>query len=323
MTDVVNQHYVPQMLLKNFCNQNSGKIFVFDKETGRSFETNVRNAAAQREYYNFSHEGTEFSMEETLSRAESAVKPLFDAIIENRSLSVLTEDNCVSIALFTSVQHLRGPRVRKDQEIIANSLRERFGDTPEGLALLDKEWPSGKDHAKNFAIYFLGKEAPKFANHFLKKTWYLLETTKENPFNLSDTPVVLFNDNDFGPYGNLGLNSRGIQITFPISTELALGFYCPSIESEFRKGIENFNKLKISEPDIKIQYGKAIETAKEFISAAETGSPIKLTNDNVLHLNSLQVSRSSRFIFSSHNDFSLAQDMVAKGHANGGNIQCN
>lgn len=320
MSEPINQHYVPQMLLRNFCNPQTNKIFVFDKTSGRSFETNVRNAAAERQYYNFSHDGTEFSLEETLSKAEAAAKPLIDAIQKERSLSVLSEDDCVTIALFSSVQHLRGPRVRKDQEIIANALRERRPDTENDLSFLDEQWPTGKEHAKNFAIYYLGKEAPKIADHFLKKTWFLLEAPESAPLLLSDTPIVLFNDNSFKPYGNLGLLSRGIQITLPISSKLALGFYCPSIEAEFRKGIEKFNILK-HDPDVERKFSKSIEVAKSFIVAAETGCPIQLTPENVQHLNSLQTSRSNRFIFSSHNDFSLALEMIAKGHANSGQIQ--
>ncbi len=61
----------------------------------------------------------------------------------------------------------------------------------------------------------------------LKKDWYLLETRPERPFYVSDNPVVLKNSNDFGPYGNLGLVVRGIQIYLPLSSTLMLGHVLP------------------------------------------------------------------------------------------------
>ncbi|MDV5280161.1 DUF4238 domain-containing protein [Leclercia adecarboxylata] len=65
--------------------------------------------------------------------------------------------------------------------------------------------------------YFLRQLVQQMSHieHLLKKDWYLLETSPERPFYVSDNPVVLKNSNDFGPYGNLGLAVRGIQIYLP------------------------------------------------------------------------------------------------------------
>lgn len=322
MSDPINQHYVPQFLLRKFCNPRD-KIFVFDKEKNRSFETNPRNIAAEREFYNFSREGIEFSLEKPISEIESAAGALFDKIIENNSLSILTEANCVTISLYMAIQHLRGPRVRRDHEIIANSLRERFGDSPEGQSLLEREWPSGEDHAKNFAIHFIANQVHNHIPFFLNKTWFLFKAPERSPFCISDNPVVLHNNNDYGPYGNLGLGVKGIQITYPISPSFALGFYCISIEQDFRNELKKFNNLKDKISELNEKERSAIEFIENFLHVAETGTPLCLNNENILHLNSLQVGCSNRFVFSSSDDFTLARDMVAKGHTGWGNIKVN
>ena len=42
-------HYVPQFLLKNFSvDPNKPQVWAYDKSTGRSFRTNVRNIAAEK-----------------------------------------------------------------------------------------------------------------------------------------------------------------------------------------------------------------------------------------------------------------------------------
>ncbi len=52
MTQVINQHYVPQSYLKNF-SLNRSQVCVFDKHTKKSFTSNVRNIASERFFYDF------------------------------------------------------------------------------------------------------------------------------------------------------------------------------------------------------------------------------------------------------------------------------
>lgn len=316
----VNQHYVPQFLLRNFHNQNE-KIYVFDKHTKKTFETIVRNVAAERNYYNFSSDGVTFSLEAPLSKVEGEARSLIDLIIKNEKLGVLTEDDCSLLALFISIQHFRGPRMRSDQEVIAQALLERFGDTPEGRIMIEKEWPVGKENAKNFAIHFVATAAHKHIPFFLNKNWILFKCMGAQNFVISDTPVVLFNDNDFGPYGNLGLAVRGIRIFFPISSKFALGFYCTSIKEEFQKGIFNYEKLSHDDVQIKEDYAHAIKEAKIYIAATESGLPMSLSDENVLHMNALQIGFSERFIFSEADDFELARKMTEKGPVSWGRIK--
>lgn len=66
------QHYVPRFPLRNFCAGEKPKIWAFDKNTGKSFETNVRNVAGERDFYDLSVGDATLSLEEGLSKLEDA-----------------------------------------------------------------------------------------------------------------------------------------------------------------------------------------------------------------------------------------------------------
>lgn len=58
MSQVINQHYVPQSYLKNFTNSGS-QIFVFNKFEQRSFPSNVKNVASERFFYDLPQDVTQ------------------------------------------------------------------------------------------------------------------------------------------------------------------------------------------------------------------------------------------------------------------------
>jgi hypothetical protein len=67
-----------------------------------------------------------------------------------------------------------------------------------------------------------------FGPHFLNKDWLLISTTRKSPFIIGDNPLALQNAIDMGPYGNLGLAVKGIEIYLPLSPVRALAIWCPS-----------------------------------------------------------------------------------------------
>jgi Protein of unknown function (DUF4238) len=133
------------------------------------------------------------------------------------------------------------------------------------------------------------RAATEFAPHFANKVCLLLETRMSDPFFVSDNPIALHNQNDFGPYGNLGLAVPGIEIYFPITPTLTLTFFEPSI-------LERLDTLS--------RHGE------ELIRAAQTGGRAHCANENVMFLNSLQVINASRFVMSVTKNFALATRML-------------
>src|SRR5258708_17506977 len=54
MSKVKNQHFVPQSYLQRFtATADQAKIWIFDKVTRRSFDSNVRNVASETHFYDF------------------------------------------------------------------------------------------------------------------------------------------------------------------------------------------------------------------------------------------------------------------------------
>src|SRR4051812_41062051 len=81
-----------------------------------------------------------------------------------------------------------------------------------------------EDQTRISLIFHLANLA-KFAAPFLDKDLILISSA-DHRFLVGDNPIALFN---FFPYGDIGLSAPGIAIYFPLSTDLTLGFYCPTI----------------------------------------------------------------------------------------------
>jgi hypothetical protein len=128
-----------------------------------------------------------------------------------------------------------------------------------------------------------------------EKHLILIHGSDSKGFWTSDNPVVLHNT---FPYGELGLNAPGIEIYFPISSELALGFYCPSIQLKIQ------HLLSISLP------GLDRKKYLEIYRGLQDGNSTSLGSETTLFLNSLHVLRSSRFLYASSSDFEHARNIL-------------
>jgi hypothetical protein len=97
-------HYVPQFLLKNFSvDQNKPQVWAYDKSTGRSFRTNVRNIAAEKGFYRLEVGGRALSLEDGLSTLEDKTAAIIQRIIGARSIGGLSVDDRIVIAVFVAV----------------------------------------------------------------------------------------------------------------------------------------------------------------------------------------------------------------------------
>jgi hypothetical protein len=300
------QHYVPQFLLRNFCAGEKPKIWAFDKNTGKSFETNVRNVAGEREFYDLSVGDATLSLEEGLSKLETQAGTVIDRIIGARSLGVLSDDDRALLAVFVSTQMQRGPNPRQSMLAMNQELRRvlkgRFG-------IEDGDFPElTAGEAKSMTMKSL-TEPQKFAEHILNKAWLMFETSSSHPFFIGDSPVTLQNNTQpKGPLrGNLGLAVRGIEIYLPISSTFTLAFFCRSHEEMIRDGVERMRSTMVRNPSHPMGFGDLLSWRR----ASRTGVALPSSPDNVLNHNSLQVRHAERYVFSSQPDFELVESMIA------------
>jgi hypothetical protein len=145
-----------------------------------------------------------------------------------------------------------------------------------------------------------------FVPLYLGKDWILAATLADDPFQIGDNPISFQNEAvpSHGPYGNIGLAVRGIEIYCPLSPTRAIAIWCNSLLGEIRNATNVLLRPEFRAP--------LSDTARQVLDAADSGKPLWYHRDNVLNFNSLQVASSERYVFSSNGNFKLAHEMLKK-----------
>lgn len=293
------QHYVPQFLLRNFGSGKKDKLHVFDKQTGKSFATNAKNIAAESRFYDFRLEGQDLTIETELSKMEGGAKPVVKSILDSDSLGDLAAEDRTTLSVFMAVQMVRGKwyreQFREMPKLLEQALRAKDGEGADLSGIAEYvQVPDENEQAIHTARSFL-RAARDFASHFADKVWALGATRPTHPFQLGDNPIGLQNMIDMGPYGNIGLAVRGIEMYFPLSPRRILTMWCPSHVPAFRASA--------------LRDGPS-SGAGQVLAAIESGRSFEYKAEHVMNANSLQVRHAERFVFSCNGDFSLARKMI-------------
>lgn len=304
-------HYVPIFILKHFTKGKKPQIYVYDKSNDNQFHTNIKNIAAENGFYDLEVDDGALTLEPGLAHLEENTSGIIKKIIKQKTLKILDEHEVAILAVFLAVQFVRTKehRLRFEHlgELFAQKLRD-MGATEENIAEQTKS-ATGLPEDKLIGLRsVLG--AKEFVPHFLNKVWVLYETTHKYPFYISDNPLTLHNEVDHGPYGNIGLAVKGIEIYLPISTTLCLGFLCPSIAEEFQKAYDTIQSLDKTSPGLADAIMNKPEAARAFCEGLVNGTPIQVIEDSVTMMNSLQVMFSSRFVYCENNSFDLVKRMI-------------
>lgn len=169
---------------------------------------------------------------------------------------------------------------------------------------------SNDEEIDRFAILTLENNVKNFWPLFYKRAWILFKSTKRMKYYISDNPITLYNQNDYGFMGNLGLGVKGIEIYFPLSPSLSLGIFDESNQEIIRA---SYKKVKNLQPhDLKsLGMDKSKKRLiKDLMHGLETGDVVQSANENVEFHNSMQVGFSSRFVYSSDGNFDIAYKMI-------------
>jgi hypothetical protein len=294
-----NHHYVPQCLLKNFSIRGKGKqVYVFDKSSNKIFASAIKNAGSENEFNVLEVDGVKVNFEEIFQTIDTLTARTLKKIINAENLSVLSEEEIGNLAEIAATQLLR----TKLQRTSILDLSEQLRNVIQRAGFNQNEVFGSDVFSENNTKLILIRrlyELDKLITQFVEKTILLLKTSKSKPFWISDNPIVLYNP---FPYGELGLSSKGVKIYFPVSKTLCVAFYCPSIMLKIRKDRERFlqpsnNKHTLSLRDYAgYVYPEVLDTDSTTVEL----------------INQLQVYSSSRFLYSSTDNFSLAQSLVDK-----------
>jgi hypothetical protein len=265
------QHYVPQFYLREFSIANTDhQVFCFDKKMGRKFVVATRRIAAERGFYGR-------TVEKMFSELEGEMSSSYRALLESRSVDRLSTHDKVGIAVFITTQHMR---TRDFRDIIkeASETVLKLGRNPnseidvDGLDRLKAF--TEEESARKLQFTLMGRSVSKLAAILLKMKWILLVNETETPFWCSDNPFTYSNILSYDRYDGLGFERLGSQTHFPLSPRLSLEIVDPVSYVDYS------NRIVIDDPE------------------------------NIVFNNHLQVKNARRYIFSSVEDFTLAERMI-------------
>lgn len=297
-----DQHYVPQLLLRGFAHGKRKQLYAFDKRDERIFRSSVRNLACERGFYEPAEQKGLSNVDSWMERAETEVAPLIQRIREQKSISWLLPAQRKWLSAFVMIQILRTPSHREMWSDFNRQMTELIRESGADPYKVENFRPLTDSELRDSSIAQIRELAVELCPHILAKSWLLLECSEDYTFWVSDNPVVITNTINPGDgiRGTLGLRVRGIEIYLPISHPLTLGFLCPTAEQMVKSGVQTATMFNLAIP----------ETIPELDVAFAGNHPFRIDSDNVTFQNSLQVSRSERYIYSPFNDFRLAEDMI-------------
>jgi hypothetical protein len=198
------------------------------------------------------------------------------------------------IALFAGVQLSRTPTQRlkllHTNAIIREELLKRFGAEAIDTELLRQLKDFGKEDATKISIESVLQDSMEYAKILLQKHWVLMKTTGTKTLYITDNPVALHNWIKRPYRGNLGLKCDGIEVYLPVSSEYVFLFLCPLMATAWH--------------DASITQGNLREAENLTHGISD------INDDNVVHINSIQVGSSERFVYSRDDDFDLVREML-------------
>ena len=195
----MGNHYIPRYYLKGFTEtQDSDLIWVFDKDLNKSYQANITNVAQENHFYSPSTE----------SYLSDIIEDPANKVIEKiRSESQYSTEDKWDLAKYMSVLLKRVPNSRE----------------------LSKKWHEEITQSHDIIIDALEKKAehqfiwekvlppemtPDIALVLFMMKWDILVYDNSSIFFTSDNPI-------YYP-ANLGLGDPSAEVTFPISTNIAL-----------------------------------------------------------------------------------------------------
>lgn len=304
------QHYVPRFILRRFRTVPKDAVHVYDKHEGRSFVASTGKVGAEKGLYDFEFDGEDLTLEPSLSEIEGRASQHIDQILQDGHLHPANALERGELARFFAVQLVRTPahkamwrdlKVRMEAHLRQEGMRDDF-------FAIDPRLGSRENADRTLSATTMIDAPQNLSPALIAKDWLLMRSDAQCPYLIGDHPLVMHNSRSFGLRGNLGLNVQGIEIYFPLSPQLTLGMMCESHCRDFENGLQRLSEKDRQDPSLQ----KGLSIALEFIGAVQSGQPTTMAAENVEFLNSLQVARAERFLFSGNGDFSIAERMIAE-----------
>ncbi|MCO6415796.1 DUF4238 domain-containing protein [Siccirubricoccus sp. KC 17139] len=288
-------HFVPQAQLRHFAADTERRfLFVFDKQSDRSYHTSILNAGSENDFNTISLGDSKWNFEDLFQLVDAQSARLVAEIVSRRSLAWLTLDDRVTLADFFATQLLRTHFSRTTPKRVAEQLRQmmrQIGYDPDRDP--DMAMPTDTTLRLGAVKAFLNRGG--HAATLLRLTPALYATGGEYRFIISDHPVGCTNA---FPYGGRGLTSQGILVLLPISPDLTIALHCPTIVQRYKL---------VASADLEPERRARMLRYRDGLLSAE---PIEVDDDVVLNLNRRQVAQCTRYLYAPTDAFDFAREFL-------------
>ncbi len=291
------EHYVQRAYLEGFQNS-SGKLWCYDKQLDKAYPESSRRLGGESFFYDVPEVEKQLGVSQFIEHwlnpletdAATALKAWRDRLHRKGEFSP-TECEQRTMATYLAVQYLRTPRGRQLAEELTlaaakisffNYLGEKAPELANQLQnpIEEIQLSLAKDRraAAHASILLNIPLIEELATVLLGHIWIVVENKTEVFYYTSDHPVISVPHAGSPVRAKSGLASAGIQVIYPLTSRHSLSL----LERSFWKAF--------APSDRRVHWQQ-------------------ITNANVEFDNSVQVAKSTRFVYSQGGDFALAKDM--------------
>lgn len=280
------QHYVPQFYLRGFAT--AEKMFCYDKLNDRVYQTNVRDAAQESNFYELPPVPQQVVSDNVVEKALAAIEatraPMVVDLIRAADVGKITCDQLLEFSPFLAIQWMRTKTYRDTAFEVATKQGQGFVDDLVRLNFPEQEGKvrfsikkSGMAAIQAYQI-FDTNVVEKIADGLDRHIWVVGINHTERTLYTSDHPVARRGNLMIGPRRGVGVSDPGVEFVFPLDSRHILLI----MERTHFAGWKKYNNRAVT-----------------------------LTPEQVQDYNGLQVRRSSQRVYCAKDDFDLAREICA------------
>lgn len=310
--DTRRHHYVPACYLRLFSipqDRYAGRLYVYDRQTGRPFPSTPDKSAHERDFYRVELEGTHpNAVEKAYGELEARFAPVL-AEISARGTLPANPDAMGALLAFVATQAARTPRVRRLQdkaysEVMMFALRGLGENKPAFMRKLRELDPalSPEELEEIYATNaeFVGAEGARIETDesrliadvldltadieemLAERTWILARSIDGTSIITSDEPVQLFwtSEKPRAPWRSPGFGSPDAAVSVPLSPQLLLlGIWGPSDRARLR--LDRTKVAELNRATAHSAHRFVYSTEPRFAQMTESGSVVDGPTDEL------------------------------------------
>ena len=249
---------------------------MFDKLKSKPFKSVIEDTGSENNYNTIENKTEKINLEYVFDDYDDVLAKIISKVVETESLSSLNDFEYNYLYYIFLIQHERSPMARNDIQFISDQAKELLKSlkhlNPVNYDELYNEVNLDENQVKALSIKNILGDKSKALDIITKRPLILLYNPNNN-FITSDNAVSMYNHS---PYETESLQSRYLEIIFPLSSKLSISIVPDYISVQINSN-NRFSSIK-----------NAIETRKS----------LRLSSKEVLFYNSLQLIKSRRFVYS-------------------------